>query len=78
MTTTLTVSAAWLERTTAIHYKTGARILDNYVRFAPLSDDPGFPVSGDMLAMIRRGSRHALERRRRRAARVITEHEVTQ
>lgn len=72
------VEGARTERATAVHQSSGVRILTIYVQtLGDVADDlgAGFPISGDMIAVIRRGARGVLERRRRRAARVCAEHE---
>ena len=74
------IEAARIERTTSLHHKAGVTILTCYVRGAQWDgqEDAGFPVSGDMLAVIRNAGRHSLTRRRRRAASVLSEVEATE
>ena len=64
------VEAAHIERLTAIHRHTSARILTIYVEQGPISPEACFPVSGDMLAVLTspRAPRTAKTRRRRRAS----------
>lgn len=73
-----TIDGARIERHTAIHRHTSARILTICIEQGGLTGNmaTGFAVSGDMIAVIRWGSKLAAERRRRRAAAVISEAEA--
>lgn len=71
-----TLESAQIERSTAVHQASSAAILNAAVRHDPAIQTVGFPVSGDMIAVINQGTHGQLERRRRRAARVCAEHEV--